>query len=945
MTTIRLHRHPFAGLEPQEFDAPSLAEWLLARYETGPRVGVQVFVGEPSGETEITHNPDALLRSDQPVYTVLESPGDPVTLLYNIAIAVVLQVVSTALFGAKKPPLANRAQESPNNQLSNRENQVRTLQRVEDIFGTVRSIPSLMMMPYSKYVQHRRVEYGYYCIGRGYYDVPSAEVCDADTPLEQITGSSAAVYEPFTSPNSGDAPQLQIGDAIIDLILTVNRSNSVDGITLKALNQIKIYLGSDYLFWGFGPGITGFFPTHTGDLIYQPIGTRIPNFLAVAEVGQQMTVSLAPFEALREDLQTFVVSAAAKTYTAQTAGYFLGTVIGSTCEVSGFLELGNNGTKTVTAVSANGRVLTVAEAVSNEEVDGVSFLVTVQYSGTRTISRVGDGWVELEGTQFSTDEYRLHNYVFPFVGEREADIEVLNDLSEWTDWFTLPDVDRTEVWANVLAPSGLYFDDGSKSRLEVEYELEIEQLTDLLAPTGIVEVATGSLSGATSDERAETLEHVTAWVGPARVRARRVTPFDYELGGLVVDEIKLADLYAVSPVGTDHFGNKTTIHTVTRATPRATSVRSRQLNCLASRKIPTFNGTTFSGAFDADGVHVSGTIEASSRIVDIIAAVTVDPVIGNRDIADVDMAQVWATQQALDAWNTECGQFNYTFDSDALSFEETVTSIADAAFCVAYRQNGKIRLALDRPQTVSTALFTHRNKKPNAESITRKFSSDSDYDGVELVYRDPETESEEAIRLPLDGLYTKLKKVEVTGIRSYEQAWLRANREYARLTHQRMTIETETTTDARSILPNSRVDIVDNTRFKSWDGEVVVQAGLTLTLSRDVEFVAGEPHSIVLMRRDGSLQSIAVTAGGAANKVLLASLPSEAIVTRASPDEGIRTTFSLAADSARGAMAWLVQEIGSSDGQYIRLRAVNYTDAYYAADELPIPDKTGVIYD
>src|SRR5207237_6425469 len=160
-----------------------------------------------------------------------------------------------------------------------------------------------------------------------------------------------------------------------------------------------------------------------------------------------------------------------------------------------------------------------------------------------------------------------------------------------------------------------------------------------------------------------------------------------------------------------------------------------------------------------------------------------------------------------------------------------------------------------------------------------------DYDGVELVYMDPDTEAQETIRLPLDGSATKYKRVEVSGIRSYAQAWFRANREYQRLRYQRKSIETVVTTDARALLPNSRVLIVDNTRFRSWDGEVREQNGLELTLSRSVEFMPGEPHSIVLQKRDGTPQSLAVTAGSASNKVVLAGPPAEAIVTDLDPEE------------------------------------------------------------
>jgi hypothetical protein len=938
MTKVRVYQHPFSAEPPLVFEPEgSFAKWFIDRYETRPHP--QVFAGEPSAETDISGDAEAMLRGDAPEYVVLEVPGDPVSILVNFAISMVLSAAVNFLFAKDQPEQnLNRAQESPNNQLSGRENRVRLLQRVEDIFGTVRAIPSLMMPTYTKYIDHRKVEYGYYCVGRGYYDI--SEVRDGDTAVSEIDGASAAVYAPFTSPNSG-SPQQLIGDAIIDSILTVTRSSAVDGITLKPANQLQITANLPYYFRG--PGSGGALPTTTLDVIWQPAESRRPNFAAVSEIGQTLTVTMANTPQTRDipfsggGGGTISVDAATKTYTSTETGFFRGAVDGSTVTVAGaFAEASNVGAKTI--VSHTGESITVAEAVADEAaIATASFALQINYSGTRTISAVESGYVTLTGAAqyFPTAEL--------FAG---VTITVDNGLTDWTGWVTLPDTDRTEAWMNVLAAAGMYLDDGAKSGTTVAYEIQIEQLDGSLVPTGVVETVGGSITGATSNERAETLERVTAWTGPARVRARRTTPFNYDFNGLVVDEIQWVDLYSVSPVDKLHFGNKTTIHTVTRANQDATTLRRRELNCLAARKLPTYNGTTFSGAFDSTGLHVSGTISATSKICDIIAAVSQDPQIGNRTLAtDVDMAQIWGVQQALDAWNTECGQFNYTFDSDAISFEETLVAIAQAAFCVPYRQNGKIRLALDRPQATSTALFTHRNKRPDAETITRRFASDGEYDGVELVYQEPDSESLETIRLPLGGGYTKLKKVERTGIRSFTQAWFHANREYNRLRYQRLTIETETTGDGRALLPNARVDIVDNTRFKSWDGEVVGQSGLTLTLSRDVEFIPATPHSIVLMKRDGSLQSITCTAGPAANQVVLAGAPAEAIVTTPTAAVGIRTIFSFAADSARAAQAWLVQEIGSTDGRYVRIRAVNYSDEYYAADAEAVPAKESVIND
>ena len=85
-----------------------------------------------------------------------------------------------------------------------------------------------------------------------------------------------------------------------------------------------------------------------------------------------------------------------------------------------------------------------------------------------------------------------------------------------------------------------------------------------------------------------------------------------------------------------------------------------------------------------------------------------------------------------------------------------------------------------------------------------------------------------------------------------------------------------------------------------------------------------------------------MTPGPTSKQVVLAHAPSEAIVTVPS-DSGIRTVFSFASDSRRRAMAYLVQEIDLTDGEYAKVKGVNYSDGYYRADYLPIPDKAGII--
>lgn len=596
----------------------------------------------------------------------------------------------------------------------------------------------------------------------------------------------------------------------------------------------------------------------------------------------------------------------------------------------------NNGTYTIAGLSAGQIDVTPPPPVPGLVAPDMTFTVVRNYTGTYAVAGVGDGLIQLAAP--STFPAPLENAV--------ASIQRVSaePVTEWADWVTLASLTRTQVWNNFVAAQGMYADAGGRSAVSVTLEVQMERLSLVsLAPTGQVETATITLSGSVQDQRADTLESVTAWTGPVRVRARRVTPFDYDFQGTIVDEVKWQDLSAVSPVDKSHFDDLTTIHTITKATERATASRQRQLNVLASRLIPLWTGSAYSGVLDSDGRLVSGTLGLSSRVADIIAAVVMDPKIGARPSDEVDIVQMLGVQAQLDSWSTAAGQFNFTLDSDSMSLEETINLIADAGFCKAYRQSGKIRISADIAQSVNRKAFTHRSKAyPPRETLTRTFANDSEYDGVELQYADPDTEANETITLPLDGSSVRPKKIEVSGIRSFAQAWFRANREWAKLQGQRLAIETQCTVDARALVPGARVLIVDNTKIAAMDGEVLHQEGLMLRLSQPVVFTPGQNHSIVLVKRDGSLEAIPVTAGLDVRQVVLQYAPAEAVVVEYTAD-GHRTQFSFAADDARAGQAFLVQRIDRPQDGYVTISAVNYSDSYYAADTQPVPDKYSVI--
>ncbi|QHJ81396.1 MAG: hypothetical protein [Bacteriophage sp.] len=181
-------------------------------------------------------------------YHIVESPGGGAIGGVLKVFTAILSPILKLLMPSQKvstPGLDNSQAASPNNSLTDRNNKPRPYERTYDICGTVQSIPSDLMTVYRLYNNSGTViEYGYYDVGRDYLDTPVSGITDGDTLLADITGSSAAVYAPLTSPNSGHAPQTLVGDAITEKLWITSASNEIDGQTLRAPNDLVTKVGS-----------------------------------------------------------------------------------------------------------------------------------------------------------------------------------------------------------------------------------------------------------------------------------------------------------------------------------------------------------------------------------------------------------------------------------------------------------------------------------------------------------------------------------------------------------------------------------------------------------------------------------------------------------------------------------------------------------------------------
>lgn len=250
-------------------------EFVVNRIPDG--VPVRVYLGEIGDDTDVTDDFEAL-KDEDAVYHIVEGAGGGALV---VGALVALVVVAATVLLTKKPNLAvtatNNQAKSANNSLTDRSNKPRPYERSYDICGTVQTIPNDLMQTYKAFDNiGNLLEYSYYDAGRGHLHIEADGVTEGDTLISDITGSSVAVYAPYTSPNNTTSPQLQIGDVIDQKLYVTYSNDDVDGIVLKAPNDIGANPSAD----GTAKRIS-----NTG-YIYDPSGdSAFSEFLSVGDVA------------------------------------------------------------------------------------------------------------------------------------------------------------------------------------------------------------------------------------------------------------------------------------------------------------------------------------------------------------------------------------------------------------------------------------------------------------------------------------------------------------------------------------------------------------------------------------------------------------------------------------------------------------------------------------
>ncbi|MGT2549031.1 host specificity factor TipJ family phage tail protein [Acinetobacter geminorum] len=584
--------------------------------------------------------------------------------------------------------------------------------------------------------------------------------------------------------------------------------------------------------------------------------------------------------------------------------------------------------------AANNTDLTT-KFVSNDrvEITNASFTYngqTYDLNGTYSVLSVADDRMALSNpASVNPNWLKLKELTNQQTGALSPKLSSIGE--KWIGPFILDNIERSRVIFNFVASNGLYTvsSGGNQAAVNVTIEVEVTPVNESGAAIGNSMLKQIILKGSAKSRQTvgATLDMVT-FQGRCSVRARRLTPTPAVT--TVVDEVKWQALYGAYPLQSTMYEYETVFRARTYATTGALSVKSRKINFDLQRMLPTYkNGSMTTELFP------------TSSFADALVSMALDDKIGRRTIEEIDIENIYRTyNDIVDYFGTPlAAEFCTTIDDTNLSFEELVTNLCDAVFCTAYRQNNKLKIYFERPTDNSVLLFNFRNIIPDSYKHDLTFGVMDDYDGLIYEYTDPTDDSRINIYLPDKGAKNP-KEVKSVGVRNKWQAHFNAYRLWNKLRFQRKSITFDAAPESELLVLRDRIAVADYRNGIHQSGEVRQQEGLILTLSHDVDFIAGKSYVIYLQMGDGTVDLIPVTAGSAKKKVVLGRLPNGAL--KLSSDDFVNTIYTVVNDDTKDSLPYLVAKKDPVDQFSNTITAVNYDVRYYLNDkdfiDVPVDD-------
>ncbi|AEA59780.1 host specificity factor TipJ family phage tail protein [Burkholderia gladioli] len=419
------------------------------------------------------------------------------------------------------------------------------------------------------------------------------------------------------------------------------------------------------------------------------------------------------------------------------------------------------------------------------------------------------------------------------------ELQAPNDSGGWVGPFVANPAATAAnfIGFDINLPSGLFYaaDDGSFQNLSLAFEVQAQLIDDAGNAAGAwIQLDSRTVTMSTAQPQMISYRYPVA-SGRYQVRARRVS--DLNTDSRAQNRIQWAALRAYLP-SQRYYGNVTLLAMRARATNSLNSSTAHDVNVIATRKLPVWNGYEW--------LPPRPTQSIAWAIAD--AARNSDYSLGLAD-RRIDLDELLR----LDAvWAARGDEFNGVFDSVG-TFWDALTTICAAGRAIPMYFGGTISVVRDEIKTARTAMFTQQRMAPGSLEIDYGFYSIDSPDYVTIEYMDESTWSWQTVScIPAGSPARKEKRIQMVGPTKRRQAFAEGIYKAYANRDQRKSITL--TTDLAGLIPlyGDLVGIAHDMPKWGISGEVDGVSGTTIHTNQVLEWTPGAQHYVYFQKRNGA---------------------------------------------------------------------------------------------